>query len=111
MENLYWILYLILGYVGCGLLTMFLSPLGGWIIDRYAIGDEIFFEKSTYSTKWKYTYSDIPQIVVASFWPLFAIFFLILWCKNLPKMIKYHLRKRQRYIDFINEKVAKIIGE
>lgn len=107
MNVLYWIL----SYIGCGLLIMFLSPLGAWIVDKYAIGDETFFEKSTYSTKWNYAYSDLPQIVIVLFWPSFVILFLIVWCKNLPKMIKYHLRKRQMYIDHVNEKVAKIMGE
>lgn len=107
MEILYWFL----GYIGCGILFMFLAPLFVWTIDKYEIEADIFFEKSTYTAKWNYMYNDFPQPVIAIFWPAFVLVAFLFLCRNSPKMIKYCLGKKQRYIDYVNEKAALIMKE
>lgn len=107
MDILYWFL----GYIGLGILFMLLAPLIVWAIDKYEIEADIFFEKSTYATKWNYMYNDFPKLVVVILWPAFILVALIVLCKDLPKIIKFILGKKQRYIDYVNEKAALIMKE
>lgn len=107
MEIVYWTL----GYIGCGILFMFLAPLIVWAIDRHEVEKDGFFEKPTYATKWDYMYSDFPKIIVALFWPFFVILFFIFTCENLHEMITFYYGKKQKYIDYVNKKAAKIMGE
>ena len=98
MEILYWFL----GYIGCGILFMLLAPLFVWTIDKYEIEADIFFD---------YMYNDFPQPVIVIFWPAFVLVAFLFLCRNSPKMIKYCLGKKQRYIDYVNEKAALIMKE
>lgn len=107
MDILYWFL----GYLGCGILFMFLAPLIVWAIDKYEIKADIFFEKSTYTEKWNYMYNDFPKLMIIILWPAFILVALVVLCKDLPEIIRFLLGKKQRYIDYVNKKAALIMKE
>jgi len=108
MIALYWIL----GYIGCSILMMFLSPIIIWVIDEFDPNEKIYLEKSTYHEKWEYAYSDFPKHSLFIFWPIFLGLFLFFGCRSLPEMIRYICGgKKQLYINSVNEKAAKIMGE
>jgi len=103
------ILYWILGYIGCGILVVLLTPFIEWVIDHIEDGKTL--EKSTYAEKWDYLYSDFPIIITFLVWPIIILIIFVFVCKESPIIIKYLCGKKQRYIDYVNEKAAKIMGE
>jgi TRAP-type C4-dicarboxylate transport system permease small subunit len=107
MEIVYWAL----GYISCGILFMCLAPLIVWLIDKCEVEKDTFFEKPTYGTKWNYMYSDFPKSIVVLFWPFFVVLFFIFTCENLCEMITYYHGKKQKYIDYVNKEVARIMEE
>lgn len=107
MEIVYWIL----GYIGCGILFMFLAPLIVWLIDMCEVEKDTFFEKPTYDAKWSHMYSDFPKSIVVFFWPFFVVLLFIFTCENLREIITYYHGKKQKYIDYVNKKVARIMKE
>ena len=108
MIALYWIL----GYIGCSILMIFISPIIIWVIDEFDKTEKIYLEKSTYHEKWEYAYSDFPKMALFLFWPIFMLIFFIFGCRSLPEFIRYIFGGKKRlYIKSVNEKAAEIMGE
>ena len=103
------ILFCILGYFGCGIITLFICPLLIWFVENYQEHTD-----ATYKDKWSFAYKDdlddgvLPVFII---WPLFLIVILGMCLFETPKMIKYACGTKKRYIASIEEQAAKIMRE